>query len=118
GAVWCGWCDLMEHESYSWPQLARFINANFIPGEGRLRCAAAVSGGARTSASSFEPAFRLALTGFVKPDGKLYFGGSYFPHEAKGDKPAFEDVLKKALRLYREHRPQIEREGVSVRRET
>jgi thiol:disulfide interchange protein len=30
GAVWCGWCDLMDRESYNRPDLAAFINANFV----------------------------------------------------------------------------------------
>src|SRR5215469_4831485 len=30
GAVWCGWCDLMDRESYNRPELVAFINANFV----------------------------------------------------------------------------------------
>ena len=30
GAVWCGWCDLMDRERYKRPDLAAFINANFV----------------------------------------------------------------------------------------
>ncbi len=59
----------------------------------------------------------LPLTGFVTPNGKLYFGGSYFPRQAKGDKPGFEDALKQALRTYREHRSQVERDGVELNKE-
>jgi uncharacterized protein YyaL (SSP411 family) len=53
----------------------------------------------------------------VTPDARLYFGGSYFPRQAKGDKPAFEDALKQALRMYREHRSQVERAGVKLNKE-
>jgi thiol:disulfide interchange protein len=30
GAVWCGWCDLMDRESYKRPDLAAFINATLV----------------------------------------------------------------------------------------
>ena len=56
----------------------------------------------------------LPLTGFLTPRGKLYFGGTYFPRETQGDKPAFEDVLQPALRLYRDHSSEVERDGVDL----
>jgi len=59
----------------------------------------------------------LPLTGFLTPRGKLYFGGTYFPRETQGDKPAFEDVLQPALRLYRDHRSEVERDGVDLNNE-
>lgn len=59
----------------------------------------------------------LPLTGFVTPGRKLYFGGTYFPHERKGEKPALEDVLKQALRMHREHRAEVERDGVELKEE-
>ena len=117
GAVWCGWCDLMDRESYSRPELAGFINANFVAVkvdyDAQPRLAAELE---RAQALLNLPS-GVPLTAFVTPDGKLYFGGSYFPREAKGNKPAFEDVLREALRLYRDHRPQVAREGIDVKKE-
>src|SRR5438067_13135693 len=31
GATWCGFCSTMDKESYTNPELAEFINANFVP---------------------------------------------------------------------------------------
>ncbi len=30
GAVWCHWCHVMDRESYENPEIAEFINANFV----------------------------------------------------------------------------------------
>ncbi|MEO8724608.1 MAG: DUF255 domain-containing protein, partial [Acidobacteriaceae bacterium] len=30
GATWCSWCTLMDRDSYTHPEIARFINANFV----------------------------------------------------------------------------------------
>jgi uncharacterized protein len=30
GAMWCAWCNLMDRESYNRPELAAFIDANFV----------------------------------------------------------------------------------------
>ncbi len=97
GAVWCGWCDLMDRESYNRPELAAFINANFVAVkvdyDARPQLAAELE---RAQAVLNLPS-GLPLTGFLTPAGKLYFGGTYFPPETKSDKPAFEHVLEQAL---------------------
>ncbi len=117
GAVWCGWCDLMDRESYDRPELAAFINANFVAVkvdyDAQPRLAAELE---RAQALLNLPS-GLPLTGFVTPSGKLYFGGSYFPRQSRRDKPAFEDALKKALRMYREHRSEVERDGIELNKE-
>jgi len=117
GAVWCGWCDLMDRESYTRPDLAAFINANFVAVkvdyDAQPRLAAELE---RAQAVLNLPS-GLPLTGFLTPNGKLYFGGSYFPPETQGDKPAFEEALKQALRLYRDHRAEVERDGVDLSKE-
>jgi uncharacterized protein YyaL (SSP411 family) len=117
GAAWCAWCDLMDRESYNRPDLSSFINANFVAVkvdyDAQPRLAAELE---RAQAALNLPS-GLPLTGFLTPAGKLYFGGSYFPRQAKGDKPAFEDALKQALRMYREHRSQVERDGIELNKE-
>jgi len=100
GAVWCGWCDLMDRESYSRPELAGFINANFIPVKVDYDVQPRLGAKLERAQALLNLPSGSPLTDFVTPDGKLYSGGSYFPHAAKGDRPAFEDVLKKALQLY------------------
>src|SRR5262249_60817455 len=49
GAVWCGWCDLMDRESYNRPEVAAFINANFLAGERRGYDDRPLGGGAARS---------------------------------------------------------------------
>jgi uncharacterized protein YyaL (SSP411 family) len=116
-AVWCGWRGLMDRKSYNRPDLAAFINANFVAVkvdyDTQPRLAAELE---RAQAVLNQPS-GLPLTGFLTPGGNLYFGGSYFPRQTKGDKPAFEDAWKQALRMYREDRSQVERDGVELNKE-
>jgi uncharacterized protein YyaL (SSP411 family) len=117
GAVWCEWCERMDRESYNHPELAAFINSNFVAVkvdyDAQPRLAAELE---RAQALLNLPS-GLPLTGFATPSGKLYFGGAYFPRQAKGDKPAFEDVLRKALHIYGDHRSEVERDGVELNKE-
>lgn len=117
GAVWCGWCNLMDRESYHRADLAAFINANFVAVKVDYDAQPQLAAELERAQAVLNLPSGLPLTGFVTPDGKLYFGGSYFPRQAKGDKPAFEDALKEALRLYRQRRAEVERDGVELNKE-
>ncbi|MGH7248213.1 MAG: DUF255 domain-containing protein, partial [Pseudomonadota bacterium] len=57
----------------------------------------------------------LPVTAFATPNGKLYFGGSYFPAQASHGKPAFRNALEQALALYRDHRADQERDGFDLK---
>jgi uncharacterized protein YyaL (SSP411 family) len=117
GAVWCGWCDLMDRESYFRPELAAFINANFVAVKVDYDAQPQLAAELERAQAVLNLPSGLPLTGFLIPTGKLYFGGTYFPREAKGDKPAFEDVLKQALRMIRQHRTEVGRDGVDLIKE-
>lgn len=117
GAVWCGWCDLMDRESYNRSDLAAFINANFVAVKVDYDAQPQLAADLERAQAVLNLPSGLPLTGFLTPGRKLYFGGTYFPRETKGDKPAFEDALKQALHLYRDHRSEVERDGVDLNKE-
>src|SRR3954470_24742765 len=79
GAVWCHWCHVMDRESYENPKLAELINASFI--------AIKVDRDERPDVDSRNQAAVPAVSGqggwplpvFLTPDGKPFFGGTYFP---------------------------------------
>jgi uncharacterized protein YyaL (SSP411 family) len=52
------------------------------------------------------------LTMFLSPhDQRPFFGGTYFPPEAKYGMPAFRDLLVRVAQYYREHRDDVRRQG-------
>ncbi len=109
GATWCTWCELMDRESYTKPEMAEFINRNFVAIKVDYDADEHLAAKISTAQAYLNlPAGALPLTGFVTPAGKLYFGGSYFPPVARkakgkdGDRPAFRDVLEQALKQFRE----------------
>ena len=81
GAVWCHWCHVMDRESYDDPELAKIINQHFV--------AIKVDRDERpTWMRAIRQRFRhqrqggWPLTAFLTPDGRPYFGGTYFPAKA------------------------------------
>jgi uncharacterized protein YyaL (SSP411 family) len=117
GAVWCVWCDLMDRESYSRPEVAAFINANFVPVKVDYDAQPRLAIELERSQALLNLPSGLPLTGFLTPEKKFYFGGTYFPRVSKADKPAFEDALKQALHMYRERRSDVERDGIDLNEE-
>ncbi len=114
GAVWCSWCEFMDRESYTRPEIAAFINANFVAVRVDYDAQPELVAKLERAQAVMNLPAGLPLTAFFTPSGKLYFGGNYFPREASRDKPAFEEVLKQALRMYREQRGNIERDGFDL----
>jgi uncharacterized protein YyaL (SSP411 family) len=115
GATWCPLCDRMDRESYTRPEIARFINANFVAVkldyDAQPRLTAKLE---RAHALKNLPG-GIPLTGFLTPCGKLYLGGTYLPPQATGDRPAFAETLKQAAALYRNQRAQVEKDGFDLK---
>lgn len=81
GYAACHWCHVMEHESFSDPEVAKVMNENFIaikvdreerPDIDNLYMAASILQNGRGG----WPLNALAL-----PDGRPFFAGTYFPKE-------------------------------------
>jgi uncharacterized protein YyaL (SSP411 family) len=51
------------------------------------------------------------LTMFVTPDGRPFFGGTYYPKEPRHGMPAFRDVLRAVDEHWREHRDQVDEQA-------
>ena len=114
GATWCSWCSLMDRESYLQPEMASFINQNFIAVKVDFDADPKLSAKLERAQAFMNLPAGLPLTAFLTPSGVLYSGGGYFPAKAENGKPAFRAALEEALKLYRTGRTQIEKEGFSV----
>jgi hypothetical protein len=102
GAVWCHWCHVMDRESYDDPEIAKIVNDHFI--------AVKVDRDERPEIDSRYQAAVGALTGqggwpltaFLTPDGKPFYGGTYFPPDDRYGRPSFKRVLLSIANAYRE----------------
>lgn len=93
GAVWCHWCHVIDRESYEDPEIAALINERFVAvkvdrderPDVDARYQAAV--GALTGQGGWP------LTAFLTPDGKVFYGGTYFPPKELYGRPSFRRIL-------------------------
>ena len=107
GAVWCHWCHVMDRESYDDPEVAAIVNERFVAvkvdrderPDIDSRCQAAVSA---LSGQGGWP-----LTAFLTPDGKPFYGGTYFPPTEQFGRPSFKRVLLAIAGAYQEKHGEV-----------
>jgi uncharacterized protein YyaL (SSP411 family) len=108
GYAACHWCHVMERESFEDPATAAVLHEHFI--------AIKVDREERPDLDSVYVAAVQAMTGsagwplsvFLTPDGKPFFGGTYFPPERRYGMPSFREVLLAVADAWNNRRQEVE----------
>ena len=114
GAVWCHWCHVIDRESYENVEIAKIINEHFVPVKVDRDERPDVDSRYQSAISAISGQGGWPLTGFLLPDGKPFFGGTYFPPEDQMGRPGFRRVLLAVADSYRNRRPELERAANSL----
>src|SRR6201995_5647998 len=101
GAVWCHWCHVMDRESYEDPSLASVINEHFVPVKVDRDERPEVDSRYQAAVSAISGQGGWPLTAVLTPDGKPFFGGTYFPRDDRYGRPGFERVLLAMAQVWR-----------------
>jgi uncharacterized protein YyaL (SSP411 family) len=100
GYAACHWCHVMAHESFEDQGIADLMNKLFV----NIKID-------REERPDLDAIYQQALallgqhggwplTMFLMPDGRPFWGGTYFPKEARYGRPGFGDVLKFVSEIY------------------
>jgi uncharacterized protein YyaL (SSP411 family) len=114
GAVWCHWCHVMDRESYEDPALAEVVNEHFIAIKVDRDERPDVDSRYQAAVQSMSGQGGWPLTAVLTPDGKPYFGGTYFPPEERYGRPSFARVLKTMAKVWKEQRDEVAETAGSV----
>ena len=114
GAVWCHWCHVMDRESYENPQIAALINELFVAVKVDRDERPDVDSRYQAAVASISGQSGWPLTAFLTPEGKPFFGGTYFPPEDRYGRPGFPRVLRSMAEAYRTRRAEVEESADSV----
>ncbi|MGA3046025.1 MAG: thioredoxin domain-containing protein [Terracidiphilus sp.] len=104
GAVWCHWCHVMDRESYEDPEMAAIINECFVAMKVDRDERPDVDARYQAAVSAISGQGGWPLTAFLTPDGRPYFGGTYFPREDRYGRPGFGRVLLTMAQVWRDRR--------------
>jgi len=103
----CHWCHVMERESFEQESVGKFLNEHFI--------SIKVDREERPDVDKIYMTFVQSTTGsggwpmsvFLTPELKPFFGGTYFPPDARYGRPSFLQLLEQIANLWRERKMEI-----------
>jgi uncharacterized protein len=113
-AVWCHWCHVMDRESYDDPEVARIVNENFVPVKVDRDERPDIDSRYQIAVSSISGQGGWPLTAFLTPDGKPFYGGTYFPPDDHYGRPSFKRVLLSIANAYREKHGDVVEQATMV----
>jgi len=112
----CRWCHVLERESFEDEATAKILNDNFI----NIKVD-------REERPDIDRIYQIAqqmltqrgggwpLTMFLTPDDQRpFFGGTYFPKEARYGLPAFRDILQRVAAYYRDHSAELRKQNKAL----
>jgi uncharacterized protein len=102
GAVWCHWCHVMDRESYDDPEVAAIVNEHFIAVKVDRDERPDIDSRYQAAVSAVSGQGGWPLTAFLTPDGKPFYGGTYFPPTDGYGRPSFKRVLLSIANAYKE----------------
>ncbi len=114
GAVWCHWCHVMDRESYENAEIAALINKHFIAVKVDRDERPDVDARYQAAVSAISGQGGWPLTAILTPDGRPYFGGTYFPPDDRYGRPGFGRVLLTMFQVWRERREEALESAASV----
>lgn len=113
----CHWCHVMAHESFEDPAVAAVMNRLFV----NIKVD-------REERPDLDQIYQTAhqmltqrsggwpLTMFLAPDGTPFFGGTYFPKEARYGLPGFADLCERVAEAFSQRRSDIDMQNAELRR--
>jgi len=114
GAVWCHWCHVIDRESYENPEIAAMINKLYIPVKVDRDERPDVDSRYQSAISAISGQGGWPLTAFLTPDGKPFFGGTYFPPEDAMGRPGFKRILASIAEAFKSRRAEVDNSAVAL----
>jgi len=108
GAVWCHWCHVIDRESYENPEIAAMINKFYVPVKVDRDERPDVDSRYQSAISAISGQGGWPLTAFLTPDGKPFFGGTYFPPEDAMGRPGFKRILLGIAEAFKTRRAEVD----------
>ena len=103
----CHWCHVMARESFSDPELAGYLNANFVAIKVDREEYPDVDASYLAAAGAFTENLGWPLNVFVTPEGGPFFAGTYWPPVALLGHPAFRDVLEAVVDAWTDRKDEV-----------
>src|SRR5437588_2556873 len=103
----CHWCHVMAHESFEDPDVAKVMNELFVNVKVDREERPDVDAVYMDAVQAITGRGGWPMTVFLAPDGRPFYGGTYFPKRAHSGMPSFLDVCRAVDDTWRTNRDQV-----------
>ena len=100
----CHWCHVMAHESFEDPATAAVMNDLFVNIKVDREERPDVDAIYMDAVQAMTGHGGWPMTVFLAPDGRPFYGGTYFPKTSHGNLPSFTDLLRAVDDAWRNRR--------------
>jgi uncharacterized protein len=114
GYATCHWCHVMERESFENPETAGILNESFVCIKVDREERPDVDGLYMSALQAMGQQGGWPMSMFLTPDGRPFYGGTYFPPESKGGRAGFPDLLRRITEVWSTEREKVEESAANV----
>jgi uncharacterized protein YyaL (SSP411 family) len=114
GYAACHWCHVMAHESFEDPATAEVMNRHFIAIKVDREERPDIDNIYQSALAMLGEHGGWPLTMFLTPDGTPFWGGTYFPPEARYGRPGFPDLLQRVATVYTEQADKVAQNATAI----
>ena len=104
----CHWCHVMAHESFEDAATAEMMNALFVNVKVDREERPDVDDIYMQAVQAIAGQGGWPMTVFLLPDGRPFYGGTYYPKESRYGMPSFQQLMAAVHDAYRNKRDQLE----------
>ena len=105
----CHWCHVMERESFENEAIAGIMNRHFVNIKVDREERPDLDAVYMEAVQMLTGSGGWPMTVFLTPEGKPFYGGTYFPPADRHNMPGFPRLLETVAQAYRDSNPEIRR---------
>ncbi|OGR88417.1 MAG: hypothetical protein A3J74_05590 [Elusimicrobia bacterium RIFCSPHIGHO2_02_FULL_57_9] len=110
----CHWCHVMEKESFSNPGIAAVMNKYLVSIKVDREERPDVDGIYMAAATGAGWGGGWPLSMWLTPELKPFFGGTYFPPDARFGRPGFKQILERVAEVWKTRREDVRSDAERV----
>jgi uncharacterized protein YyaL (SSP411 family) len=110
----CHWCHVMERESFENEEIAKFMNEHFINIKVDREERPDIDQIYMEACQVISGSGGWPLNCFLLPDGRPFYAGTYFPPEAKYQRPSWMQVLQNLSNAYHNQKETVESQAARL----
>lgn len=103
----CHWCHVMEHESFSDPEVAELLNRSFISIKVDREERPDIDQVYMTVTQAITGSGGWPMTILMTPDKEPFYAGTYFPKDARWGRPGLMQLLPQIADIWQNNRQKV-----------